>query len=130
MFLGLNKEINWSISNVISNIYHWAKLTFSKLWFSESKKFVSTSVFAELQLTKIFRCNLKIIGLGAKLRVCVCVCVCGFYLLILKGIMTYRSQKTHAFLTEKENFDQNETKSKMGNPTHGFRETNLMLQLA
>ena len=44
--------------------------------------------------------------------------------------MTYRSQRTHAFLTEKENFDQNETKSKMGNPTNGFRETNLMLQLA
>ena len=26
------------------------------------------------------------------------------------------------------NFNKNETESKMGNPTHSFRETNLVLQ--
>ena len=38
---------------------------------------------------------------------------------------------THADITElkKINFNQNEMESKMGNPTHSFRETNLVLQL-
>ena len=33
--------------------YYWEKLTFSKPWFSKFKKFVSRSVFGELQLTQI-----------------------------------------------------------------------------
>ena len=38
---------------------------------------------------------------------------------------------THADIIElkKINFNENEMESKMGNPTHSFRETNLVLQL-
>ena len=44
-------------------------------------------------------------------------------ILILKGIMTFQSKRDHAFY-----FKKNETKSKMENPTHSFREANLVLQ--
>ena len=61
-----------------------------KLRFSKFKKFASTSAFGELQLTQIslnFQtscCNLKIGGLGTKLRVTFLSTI-----LILKEIMTY-----------------------------------------
>ena len=64
--------MNRLLSKGMSNIY--LKLTiemFSKLRFSRLKKFVTRSVFRELQLTEIslnFRtscCSLKIRGLGA-----------------------------------------------------------------
>ena len=44
-------------------------------------------------------------------------------ILILKGIMTFQSKRDHAFY-----FKKNETKSKMENPIHSFREANLVLQ--
>ena len=52
--------------------------------------------------------------------------VCGSpIILILKGVMTFQSQRVHAFFNI--NFNKNEAKSKMENPTHIFRETNLEL---
>ena len=72
----LRKEINRLLSKGMSNIYLKVTIeTFSKLRFSGFKKFVTRSVFGELQLTQIslnFKtscCNLKIRGLGAKLCV-------------------------------------------------------------
>ena len=61
------------MSNISLKVTNWEKLTFSKLRFSKFKKFVSKSMFGELQHTQIslnFKtslCNLKIRGLGAKL---------------------------------------------------------------
>ena len=72
----LRKEINRLLSEEMSNIYLKFTIdTFSKLRFSGFKKFVTRSVFGELQLTqislnfKIFCCNLKFRGFGAKLCV-------------------------------------------------------------
>ena len=66
--------------------YYCEKLPFSKLRFSQSKKFVSMAAFGELQLTKIslnFKNQLKNQISGSKT-------VCGFsIILILKGIMTF-----------------------------------------
>ena len=56
----------------MSNSFYWAKLTFSKLWFSEYKKVASRSVFSELQSTQMwlnyqmFCYDLKIRDLEAK----------------------------------------------------------------
>ena len=33
------------------------------------------------------------------------------------------------FVEQKQNFNKNETELKIENPTHGFREMNLVLQL-
>ena len=72
----LRKEIISLLSKGMSNIY--LKVTikmFSKLRFCVFKKFITRSVFGELQLMQLslnFRtccCNLKIRGLGTKLFV-------------------------------------------------------------
>ena len=69
----LRKEINRLLSKRTSNIYFKVTIkTFPKLPFPGFRKFVTKSVFGELQLTQISlnfknsRCNLKIRGLGAK----------------------------------------------------------------
>ena len=70
----LRKEINRLLIKKMSNIYLKVTIeTFSKLLFSAFKKFVTWSVFGELQLTQIsldFKAscsNLKIRSLGAKI---------------------------------------------------------------
>ena len=72
----LRKEINRLWCKGMSSIYLKVIIeTFSKLRFSEFKKFVTRSIYEELQLTQIllnfktFCYNLKTRGLGAKLRV-------------------------------------------------------------
>ena len=51
-------------------------------------------------------------------------------ILILTGIMTFLTSENPCILLNKNiNVNINETDSKMENPTHGFRETNLVLQL-
>ena len=101
---------------------------YSKLPFSEFKKFVSKSVFRELQLTQIsfnfqtFCCNLKIRVVGAK-------CVRLFCYFHFERNYDVLKSKSSCFLLNKNiNFNKNETKSKMENPTHSFRELNLVLQ--
>ena len=105
--------------------YYWKKLTFSKLLFCKFKKLVTRSVFGELQLTQLslnfqtFSCNLKIRSLRAK----ICVAFLLFWFLM-------EFWRFHFFLLNKNiNFNKNETESKIENPTHSFRETNLVLQL-
>ena len=39
------------------------------------------------------------------------------------------SKSSLHFVGKNTNFNKNETKSKMENPTHNFREKNLLLQL-
>ena len=48
---------------------------------------------------------------------------------VLKEIMTFWNQTVHVFLLNRKlNFDKNETEFKMENPTHAFKDTNLVLQ--
>ena len=66
-------SLSLDVSLVCLFINDREKLAISKLFFSKFKKFVSSSVFGELQLTQISSnsktsfCNLKIRGLAAKL---------------------------------------------------------------
>ena len=103
---------------------------FSKLQFSGFKKFVTKFVsFGELQLMQIslnFKtscCNLKIRRLAAKLFE-------AFDHFKLERSYDVLKSKSPCILLHKNiNFDKNEPKSKTENPTHSFRETNLLLQL-
>ena len=101
----------------------------SRLRHSKINKFVTRSVFGELELTQIslkFKasfCNLKIRFLGAKL------CVVFSIILILKGIMRFQSQSPCILLNININFNKNEMELKKENPIHSFRETNLVLYL-
>ena len=113
----------------MSSIY--LKLTIEKNCCSQNFDFLSLTIcqfcqisaFGELQLTtisfylKTSCCNLKIKGLGAKL-------------LILKGIIGVLKSKGPCLLLNKNlSFDKKKTEPKMENSTHGFRETNHVLQL-
>ena len=77
------------MSNIYLKVNIEKNLTFSKLWIYKLTKFVSGSVFAELQFTQVLLnfkpscCNLKIRGLEAKM------CMAFYFILILKGIMKF-----------------------------------------
>ena len=126
----LRKETNRLFSKGMSNIYLKVTIeTFSKLWFSGFKKFVTRSIFVELHFTQLWFnfktscCNLKIRGLGAKL------CVAFLYFLILKGIMFLKPKSPCILLNKNTNFNKNETESKTENLLHSFKKTNLALYL-
>ena len=96
------------------------------------KIFVCRPVFRELQLTQISlnfqncSCNLKIRGLGAKL----CAAFVLFLFFYFERNYDFLKSSGPCFLLNKNiNFNKNETESKMENPTHSFREMNLVLQL-
>ena len=56
--------------------------------------------------------------------------VCGFYYFNFeRNYVVLKSKSPCIFLSKNINFNENETESKMENPTHSFRETNLVLQL-
>ena len=40
-----------------------------------------------------------------------------------------KSKRPFILMDKNRNFNKNETESKMENPTHSFRETNLVIQL-
>ena len=114
----------------MSNIY--LKVTiqmFFWVWFSGFKKFTTTLVFEEIQLIQIslnFKtscCNLKIRDLGAKLYA-------AFLLFSFwKELWRSKVKESMYFVEQKINVNKNETESKMENPTHSFREPNLLLRL-
>ena len=114
----------------MSNIYLKVTIeTFSKLRFSGFKKFVTRSVFGELQLTQISLnfeascCNLKVRVLGTK------YVWLFYYFNFERNYDVLKSKSPCILLKKNKNFNKNETESKMENPTHSFRETNLVLQL-
>ena len=130
----LRKEINRLLSKGMSNIY--LKVTFEKNLPSQNFDFLNLKnvspgqFFGELQLTQvslIFKsscCNLKIRGLGTKL--------CLWLFCYFNCERTYdvlKSKSPSILLNNNINFNKNEMESKMENPTHSFRETNLVLQL-
>ena len=125
----LRKEISRLLSKGMSNIYLKVTIgTFSKLRFSGFKRFVTRSVFGELQLTQIWvnskTCfNLKITDLGAK------PCVVFLFFNFKRNYGVLKSKRPCILLNKNKNFNKNETESKMENPTHSFRKTNLVLQL-
>ena len=114
----------------MSNIYLKVTVeTFSKFPFSGFKKFVTRSVFGELQFTQIslnFKsscCSLKIRVLEAKL------CVAFLFFNFEMNCDVLKSKSLCILLKKNWKFNKNETESKMKNSTYSFRETNLVLQL-
>ena len=159
----LTKEINRLLRKGMSNIYLKVTIeTFSKLQVTAFRKFVTRSVFRELQLTQVslnFKtscCNLKIRCLKEIIRggtrkaatlkkALFLIIVNRLQPLLLpqsapswmlqnssRSVSDYdvlKSKSPCILLNKNMNFNQNETESKTENPTHNFRETNLVLQL-
>ena len=55
--------------------------------------------------------------------------VCGFPINFERNYDVLKSKRLRFLLNKKLNLKENERESKMENPTHAFRETNLKLQL-
>ena len=92
-----------ALSKGMSNIY--STVTIEKIW--PTQKFELSNFLLQLKNQRF----------GSK-------SVCGFSIaFILKGRMTFRSQRVHAFCWK------NETESTMENPTHSFGGMKLLLQL-
>ena len=105
-------------------------MTHSNFRFSKLKKFVSRSVFGELQLTQMllnfqtFCCNLKSREVWEQ------TCLWLFcYFDFERNYDVLKSKNPCILLNKNINFIKNETESKMENLTHSFREMNLLLQL-
>ena len=123
----LRKEINTLLCK--KNLECLLKVTietFSKIRFSGFKKFVSRSVFGDMQTPLKFKtscCNLKIRDLGAKLWVAFP------FFLFVRNYEVLKSKSLCILLNKNINFNKNEKHSKMEHPTHNFRETSIVLQL-
>ena len=52
-----------------------------------------------------------------------------FYFIFEKSYGVLKSKISCILLNKNINFNKNEMESKMGNPTHSFREANLVFQL-
>ena len=97
----LSKVISERNVKYLLKSYYWEKLTFSYLRFSKFKKFVTGSVFRELQLTQMSlnfttSCwNLKIKGLGAK--VCAALLLFWFW----KELWSFKVKESLHFVKEK-----------------------------
>ena len=68
-------------------------------------------------------CSLKIRGLGAK------ACVVFYFFDIERNYDVLKSKSPWSLLNKTTNFTKNVTESKMENPSHIFREMNLVLHL-
>ena len=104
--------------------YYWKKLTFSKLLFCKFKKLVTRSNWGaptHAVITEFSNFFLQLKNQKSESKN-----LCGFsIILIFNGILAF----SFFLLNKNINFNKNETESKIENPTHSFRETNLVLQL-
>ena len=114
----------------MSNIYLKVTIeTFSKLRFSGFKKFVSRSVLGSSN-SRRYHLILKLFVATSKSDVWEQSCVWLFYYFNFEiSYDVLKSKNQCILLNKKVNFNKNETELKMENPTHGFGETNLVLQL-
>ena len=115
------------MSNIYLKVTIEKKLTFSKLRFSKCKKSVSISVFGELQLMQILS-NFKTSCCNLKNQRSWSNNVCSFPIFNFERNYDILKSKVPCFLLNKNiNSNKNWTESKMENPTHTFKATNLQL---
>ena len=126
MFFSSIKEINRLISKGMSNVY--SKVTIEKNWLYQNFNFLSLRVYLQVSfwgaaahagITEFssFLLQLKNQRSGSKT-------VWLFHYFDFE-----RNYDPYLLLNENINFNKNKRESKKENPTHSFRETNLMLQL-
>ena len=114
----------------MSKIYFKVTIeTFLKLWFSGFKKFVTMSVW---ESSNSRRCHwiLKLFLATYKSDVWKKNCVWLFYYFNFeRSYDVLKLKSPYILLSKSINVYKNKTESKVENPTHSFRETNLVLQL-
>ena len=127
MFIGSIKRTNGLISKRVQYLlksYYWKKLKSLKLWFSWFLKICLQLTQTSLNF-KTPRCNLKVKGLGAK------ACVAFLLFWFWKELWRFKVDESILFVEQryKLSYSKNKTELKMENPTHTFRDANLVLQV-
>ena len=126
----LRKKINRLSSKGISNIYFKVTIEmFSKLLFSWFKKFDTSQFFGGSNSCR-YHWILKLLVATYRSEVWEQNFVWFFYYFNFERNYDVSKPKSPCILLNKTiNFSKNETESKMENPLHSFRKTNLVLQL-
>ena len=129
----LRKEINRLLSKGMSNIY--LKVTIEKNWRSQNFDFLSLKNLSPGQFlgssnSRRYHWILKLFVATYKSEVWKQICVWLFYYFNFeRGCDFLKSKSPWILLIKNINFNKKETEWKMENPTHSFREKNLVLQL-
>ena len=129
----IRKEINRLLSKRMSAIY--IKVTIEKNWRSQNFDFLSSKNLSPGQFlgssnSHRYHWILKLLIVTYKSEVCKQNCVWLFCCFNLeRNYYVLKSKSPYILLNKNINFNKNETESKMENPTHSFRETNIVLQL-
>ena len=104
----LLKETNRLLSKELSNIY--LSVTIEKKWRTQNQISLNFQTSC---------CNLKVKVLRVPF----------LSFLFWKELWRFKVKESMLFVKQNINFNKNETESKMENPTHSFRDMNLVLQL-
>ena len=109
--------------------------SYEKNWRSQNSDFLCLTSLSPGQFlgnsnSRIYHWILKHLVATEKLEVWERTCMCLFYYFNFEKSCGVLKSKSPSILS-KENidFNKNETESKMQNPTHSLRETNVVLQL-
>ena len=133
MFFNSVKKINRLLTKGITNIY--LKVTIEKNCCSQDFDFISLKNLSPDQFlgssnSRRYRRILKLLVATSKSEIWEQNCVWLFYYFNFeRNYDGLKSKSPRIFLSKKINFNKNEKESKMENPTHTFREKNLVLQI-
>ena len=121
MFVRSIKEISRLISKGMSNIYlnssYWEKLTNCDFWslkYLSPGQFLASSISHRYYWTLIFLLQLKSQWSLSK-------CLCYFCIQFSKELLCFKVREFMLFFNKTVNFNKNETKLKVENPTCSFR---------
>ena len=129
----LRKEINRLLSKRMSNNY--LKVTIEKNWRIQNfdfliLKYLSLAQFLGSSNSRRYHWIIKLPAATSKSEVWKQNCEWVFYYFNFeRNYDILKSRSPFILLNKNINFSKNETESKMENPTHSFREENLVLQL-
>ena len=115
------KEINRLLNKGMSNICYWEKLMFSKI---VSQSILRSSNSRRYHWILKFLVATWISEFWEQSHVWLF-----YYFNFERNYDILKSKSPCILLNKKINFNKNEAESKMENPTHSFKETNLVLQL-
>ena len=133
MFFNSVKKINRLLTKGITNIY--LKVTIEKNCCSQDFDFISLKNLSPDQFlgssnSRRYRRILKLLVATSKSEIWEQNCVWLFYYFNFeRNYDVLKSKRSCIFWNKNINFNKNETKSKIENPTHSFRESNFLLRL-
>ena len=128
----LRKGINRLLSKSLSNIF--LKVTIEKNWRSQNFDFLSLrnlspGHFLGSSNPRRYHWTSKLLFATEKSEVCEWNCWLFYYFNFKRNYDILKTKSPCILLNKNMNFNKNGRDSKMENPAHSFKDTNLVLQL-